>query len=154
MADFTQDIQNFRRYGTYDCKFDKSGNLTFNSSSTDFSQHYIMFPLKNVIFNNVKANSFYNPEFEEFIPNAGSLISIEPNSEDLQQQLSIIQQENLTLKNQLDIVIAQNEASGSDASQLAVKSVILELRKALGQGRIDSDFSDEFPYTSIRNSTI
>ena len=148
MSDFSQDIQNFQRYGTYEYKFDSVGNLTFNSSSADFSQVYLAFPLSNVFYNNTKIKSFYNVQFEEFVPQTAATSSA-TQVEALQDQLQVIQQENITLKSQLDSIIAENEDSGS-VDVLATKQVIFELRKALGQGRVESDFLEDFPYTAIR----
>ena len=51
MPNFAQDIQNFQRYGTYTYKFDNVGNMTFISSSEDFSQVYLAFPLQNIFYN-------------------------------------------------------------------------------------------------------
>jgi hypothetical protein len=153
MADFAQDIQNFQRYGTYTYKFDPVGNLIFNSSSADFSQVYLSLALKNVVYNAVKLDSFYDPNFVEFSPTTSSVLIVVPTQEELQQQLDITQQENITLKNQLDSVISQNETSGSAANDMAIKQVIIELRKAANQGRVDSDFSETFPYTPIKKAT-
>ncbi len=151
MSDFSQQIQNFKRYGTYEYKFDSVGNLTFNSSSTDFSQVYLAFPLQNVFYNNDKIKSFYKVEFEEFVPQ--QLTSSAQQTEALQEQLQVIQQENITLKSQLDGFIADADVSGSVADKMATKQVIFELRKALGQGRVESDFSDTFPYTPAKKPT-
>lgn len=154
MADFSTNIQKFQKEGIYEYKFDAVGNLYFNSSSADFSQVYLSLPLVNVVYNNNKIEQFYDPEFREFVPTVGSA---EPtlNAEVLQQQLSAIQQENVGLKEQLDGIIAQSSAAAdaSGPNQLAIKQVILELRKTLGQGRVDSDFSDTFPYTKIIKPT-
>ena len=150
MPNFSQDIQNFQRYGLYDYKFDNVGNMTFDSSSVNFNQVYLAFPLQNVIYNSAKIKTMYNTNFEEFIPKV--IDEIPKTMDNFQEQLDIIQEENITLKSQLDSVIAQNEYSGSVADQMATKQVILELRKAVGQGRVDSDFSETFPYTSIRKN--
>jgi len=151
MSDFSQDIQNFQRYGTYTYKFDSVGNMTFDSSSANFNQVYLAFPLQNVIYNPVKVKNIYNTEFEEFIP--GPVSETEQRVDTLQQQLDVVQEENVTLKTQLDSVILQNESSGSVADIMATKQVIIELRKAVGQGRVETDFSDTFPYTPIRKPT-
>lgn len=148
MSNFSQEIQDFKRYGDYEYKFDSVGNLTFNSSSTDFSRVYLAFPLSNVFYNNDKIKTFFNVQFEEFVPQ--SLTSSVDTTVALQEQLQNIQQENITLKTQLDSLVAQTEDSGSVADQMAIKQVIFELRKALGEGRVESDFSDTFPYTAIR----
>lgn len=150
MADFSTNILEFQQNGTYEYKFDPVGNLYFNSSSADFSQVYLSLPLSNVVYNNSKIEKFYDPNFEEFVPNTGSA-EISSSIEALTQQLSMIQQENAGLQTQLDSIVAQNAATAtaSGPNQLAIQQVILELRKALGQGRVDSDFSDAFPYTPI-----
>lgn len=155
MSDFSKELQNFQRYGSYTYKFDSMGNLTFNSSSSDFSQVFLAFPLQNIVYNNAKIETFYNPDFEEFVPTTtSSLAETTASINTLQQQLDIVRQENTTLKSQLDSIIAQNQTSGSAADQLAVRQVILELRKTLGQGRVDSDFSTTFPYTPILKPTM
>ena len=152
MSDFSQDIKNFRQNGTYTYKFDEVGNLTFNSSSSDFSKVCVAFPLVNIFYNNNKLDAFYNPNFEEFVPTTSSL---QPTaSVDILQQMDSIQQENALLKTQLDSLVAQSETSSSVADQMATKQVIFELRKALGQGRVESDFSDTFPYTPIRKPVL
>ena len=151
MNDFSQEIQNFQRYGTYRYNFDSVGNLTFNSSSTSFNQVNLAFPLQNVFYNNNKIKTFYNVQFEEFVPQV--VTSSANSAEALNEQLQVLQQENVSLKSQLDGVITQSEDSGSVADQMATKQVIFELRKALGQGRVESDFSDSFPYTPIRKAT-
>lgn len=150
MANFDQDIQNFKRYGTYTYKFDNVGNVILNSSSSNFNQVYIAFPLQNAIYNNSKIETIYNVNFEEFIPNQEVPSSI--NVDNLVEQLDLMQSENATLKTQLDSIIIQSEMSTSD--QLAVKQVILELRKALGQGASEADFSETFPYTAIRKDAM
>lgn len=152
MADFSQDIYNFRQYGTYTYKFDQAGNMNFNSSSSDFSQVYVSFPLINTVTNNSKISGFYKIEFEEFIPTTSSL---EPtvSGDVIQTQMNAIEAENESLKTQLNSLIANSSQDTSAPTADATKQVILELRKALGQGRVDSDFSETFPYTPFRKVT-
>lgn len=147
MANFDQDIQNYERYGTYTYKFDNVGNVVLNSSSSNFNQVYISFPLQNVVFDNSKIETMYNVNFEEFIPQTELTSSV--NVDDLLEQITTIQTENESLKTQLDSIVVQSE-SASSADQLAAKQVILELRKSLGEGKVDFDFSETFPYTPIR----
>jgi hypothetical protein len=153
MTDFSTDIYNFEQYGTYTYKYDGTGNIVFNISSSDFSRVYISFPLENFLYNNDKINKFYNIQFEEFIPASGS-IEPQPDIGNLESQIVSITQENITLRSQLDSIIAINETSGSEADTMAIKEVILELRKALGQGRVDSDFIEDFPYTPLRKVAV
>lgn len=149
MANFSEDIENFEEFGTYTYKYDETGNLTFNSSSEDFSRVYLSLPLTNFSYNKSKIDSFYNVNFEEFVPQSGS-VEATPDVGNLESQLFSVTRENMVLKEQLEAVIAVNETSGSVAEDMATREVILELRKALGQGRVDSDFIDEFPYTPKR----
>jgi hypothetical protein len=155
MADFSTNILEFQQNGTYIYEFDPVGNLYFNSSSADFSQAFLKLPLTNVVYDNSKIAKFYDPDFVEFVPNTGSA-EITSSIEALQQQLSVISQSNVALQSQLDSVVAQSETISSIAgpNQLAIQQVILELRKALGQGRVDSAFSTDFPYTPINKLSI
>lgn len=146
MGDFSVNINNFQKYGTYQYKFDSNGNLIFNSSSADFSQVYLSFPLNNIIYNNEKIGSFYNIEFEEFIPIQSSITSSAIDIISIQNELQTIQLENDTLKEQLNSYITQSQDTVGGIDNQLIKDVILELRKSLGQGRVDSDFSEVFPY--------
>ena len=123
---------------------------TFNSSSADFSQVYMALPLSNVVYNVTKIESFYTTEFEEFIPVLITVSTLAAtNVDDLNNQLNSLSQENTQLQNQLNDMISQSSTSNPAADSDASKQVILELRMALGQGRVESDFSNDFPYTPI-----
>jgi hypothetical protein len=148
MADFSQDIAKFQKDGTYEYKFDAHGNLYFNSSSADFSQVYLSLPLINVVYNNAKIEKFYDPMFREFIPTTVPSIT-SATTDDLHAQLGVVQQENITLKSHLDSLIAENEMTSNSSDSQAVKQIILELRIALGQGRVSANFSDTFPYPPL-----
>jgi hypothetical protein len=152
MSNFSKEIQNFQRYGTYEYKFDAVGNLTFDSSSADFSHVYLSIPLQNVVYNKNKLDSFYNSEFQEFVP-VQPKVSL-ATTEETKQQVNLLTEENESLKTQLDSLTVQSNTDASGAEKLATKQVILELRKAVGQGRVDSDFSEDFPYSPIRKETI
>lgn len=149
MYNFDENIQDYKRYGTYNYKFDESGNVIFNSTSSNFNQVYISFPLQNIIYDNSKIEMMYNVNFEEFIPQFKLTSSI--NVDNLLQQFTVIQDENKSLKTQLDKIVSESEIS-SDVNNLATKQVILELRKLLGEGILDGDFSNTFPYTPIRKN--
>jgi hypothetical protein len=113
----------------------------------------LAFPLQNIILNNSKVQTIYNTAFEEFVPQ--TVVPVESvSTEVLQQQLDQIQLENETLKTHLDTLIVQEADNTTSVDKLATKQVILELRKALGQGRVDSDFSEDFPYTPLRKEKI
>ena len=147
MADFAQDIQTFQRYGTYSYEFDNVGNLTFNSSSQDFSQVYLSFPLYNISYNNRKIDTFYTTTFEEFV--VQPTVEITSSVDTLTQQLNTLQVENTTLKQHLDGLISQSETNSSISGDVAIKQVIIGLRIALGQGKMASSFSSTFPYAPL-----
>jgi len=148
MENFSIQIENFKKFGTYDYKFDEYGNLIINSSSSDFYQNYISLPIKTVNYKE-KLTEFYSIEFEEFLP---------PTEEEQSEILSEEQQENIVdvlieekeqLESQLNDLIERSENFNSESDTLAIKQVILELRKKLNEGVIDEDFSEDFPYTSM-----
>jgi hypothetical protein len=148
---FSQEITDFERYGTYVYKSDEVGNVVFNSSSNDFSHVYLSLPLSNFVYDNSKVVSFYDPTFTEFVP--PTTVSSDISAEQLQGDLEAAQQENAMLTEQLNSLIAVNESTPSLSEQMASKQVILELRRSLGQGRVDSDFSGDFPYAPLNKMT-
>ncbi len=145
---YKKQIDNFQRYGEYTYVFDEVGNVVFNSSSGDFSQVFLGLPLQNYVYDNTKIVSFYDPTFTEFIPQTTTGIT-EEQIQDMQNELEAQKIQTDELTNQLEALIAANESNPTAAEKEATKRVILELRKALGEGRVDSDFSEDFPYTSL-----
>lgn len=146
---FSKEIDGFQRYGTYSYEFDSVGNVIFNSSSNDFSQVYLDFPLPNFVYDNTKIISFYDPTFVEFVPPEATGSLTTEDIEQMQNDLEEAQQQNEQLAQRVDELIAINQSTPSLAEKSASKTVILELRKMLGQGRVESDFSADFPYTPI-----
>lgn len=147
---FSQDIDNFTRYGTYTYKFDEVGNVAMSLQSEDFSKVYLAFPLNNFVYDSAKIESFYDAAFTEFIP-ASQIEQKKVAAEIRQVQADLVaeKEKNAELTAQLDTLITSSESDSSKAASDATKQVILELRKELGQGRVESDFSTDFPYTPI-----
>jgi hypothetical protein len=145
---FSQEITNFQRYGTYTYEYDEVGNLIFNSSSNNFSQVYLGLPLSNFVYDDTKVLNFYDPTFTEFVPPASASNSSQDITQ-VQSDLDAATTQNEVLTKQLQDLIAINESTPSLADQEAAKQVILELRKSLGEGRVDSDFSTDFPYAPV-----
>ena len=146
---FDKSIADFQRYGTFTYKYDEIGNVIFNSSSNEFAEVYLAFPLPNYEYDDAKILGFYDATFTEFIPTTTET-TVSPEMELLQSEIESIQSANAELVKQLDTLIAQNESTPTAAERQATKQVILELRKTLGEGRVDSDFSEEFPYSPLR----
>jgi hypothetical protein len=145
---FKQQIADFQRYGTYIYEYDEVGNVILNPTSKKFSQVYLALPILNYIYDNGKVKNFYDPTFTEFIPPTNDGNSVDVIG--IQTKLSEAETRNAELNSRLDELTALNESNPSAAERQSTKQVILELRKELGQGRVDSDFSVDFPYTPIQ----
>lgn len=145
---FETEIEQFERFGAYTYSFDKYGNIVLNASSSIFSQHYLNLPINNFFYKNRKIESFYNPEFTEFLsqPITSASINLETRVQEQSISLSKLEQENAILKDQLKNVIAEAEIDGTAAQAEAVRQVIVDLRIALKEGNTEADFQTEFPY--------
>lgn len=148
MKDFEKEIDTFKKYGDYSYVFDITGNSIFNSNSENFNQVFISFPIRNINYIKDKIHMIYNTEFEEFVPR----LNIDSTSivDSLKERLNVVEEENVTLNAKIDSIILQGDSGVTEIDQMATKQVILELRKLIGQGRVDSDFSTSFPYTPIK----
>jgi FtsZ-binding cell division protein ZapB len=96
-----------------------------------------------------KVELYYDVNLTEFVPTSQTAIPQPADTEELQVEIDALKQENQSLNDQLSVAIQSGTENSSAADQEATKEVILELRKTLGQGRVDSDFSTDFPYTPI-----
>jgi len=83
----------------------------------------------------------YDVEIKEFsIPTTIiPVVNIDNNTNQLIQ-------ENETLRNQLNAVIAADNQNSASAVIDASKDVIINLRIKLNEGKTADDFSDSFPY--------
>lgn len=148
MADFSIEISNYKNYGTYIYKFDDVGNELLNPSSSIFQQVYFVLPFGNVVYNNSKIASFYDPTFKEFVPITSSgNVSVFP--QEAIDQINAITDDNIQLQNQLLSLIGNSEQNSSAADASLVKNIIISLRIQLGQGTTTSDFDTVFPYMPI-----
>jgi hypothetical protein len=147
--DFSQEISDFQKSGTYDYQFDEGGNLVFNSSSADFNQHFLSIPLANYKYENVKIQSFYDLGFKDFIPTT----SVVTASAVISSEVTQLTTENQSLKDQLTALTVIADANQTQSDILATKQVILSLRTQLGQGISERDFSTVFPYQPITKNT-
>ena len=147
MADFTQQISNFEKYGTFNYQFDEVGNIILNPSSSIYQQNYISIPLTNVNYNN-KISSFYDYTFTEFVkPETTENESNIPL--DVIDQINSLETQNQELQTRLDDLIVRSESDNSAANLQVIRDIVLGLRIQLGQGFSSSDFDSEFPYLPI-----
>lgn len=152
MTDFSVEIDQFVKYGTYEYRFDEAGNIPLNPSSPDFNRNYVSVPLQNFNFRANKIMSYYDVNLTEFVPTTPEEQVSVSVSKEFQDELDNLKAENQSLTEQLNTVIESSSDDMSAAERDAVKEVIIELRKKLGEGRVGSDFSEDFPYTAIIKS--
>lgn len=140
--DFSKEISDFQKNGTYVYQFDEGGNLVFNTSSADFNQHYVSVPIANYRYDNTKIKSFYDLGFKEFVPTTTE-VTVETV---VSQDVVDLKAENQSLQDKLTALTVLADANQTQAQILATKQVIVGLRIQLGQGASERDFSTEFPY--------
>src|ERR1035437_2047687 len=145
MANFTQDVINFQKNGTYNYKFDEAGNVIMNPSASIYQDFYISIPLTNVNYDDTKISSFYNTIFTEFI----NTIITSSISTDITDQLNSVIIQNQELQNRLDSLISQSELNNSSANTQLIRDIILGFRIQLGQGLSSIDFDKVFPYLPL-----
>jgi hypothetical protein len=149
MENFSKEISDFKKNGTYDYKFDEGGNLTFNKTSLEFNQHYLSIPLINYGYDNTKISSFYDLSFKEFVPTTTVVETTTTVSEEMAQ----LTEENQSLKDKLSDLTQTANANMTESERLAIKQVILGLRIQLKQGSAERDFSIDFPYLPLTKTT-
>lgn len=145
MKSFSEEINNFQTYGTYEYVFDAGGNLVFKKPADTFSEQYCSIPLIDYSYDETKIHSFYQFEFKEFIPTTVKTgvdlaNSIENNP---------LEEENKMLKDKLLLLTEIADSNQTQSDILATKQIILELRIALKQGFSERDFSEAFPYLPL-----
>lgn len=147
MIDFSNEIDNFLKYGVYNYKFDEGGNLVFKKNPEYFTDKYLSVSILNYVYDDQKINSFYNTEFSEFFPtNVVSETVVKT------QNFSDLETQNQELKERLSFLIEKVDENITESERLAIKQVILDLRIALKQGIAERDFSTSFPYLPITKS--
>lgn len=142
---FEVEQENFIKNGKFEYKFDEGNNVVLNTSSSNYQNHFISLPIRNVTFVNKTVSEFTDATFSTFIPDNINVQASIRNASDITASILVV--ENATLRNELGFYISQSNANPSDDEKIATKQVILELRKQLGEGNVDSDFTETFPYT-------
>lgn len=146
MSDFSKQINEFQRDGTYEYKFDEGGNLNFSEPTNIFEEKYVSIPLINYRYNNIKILSLYDLKFREFVP---TTIDISVISNTTTDRVNDLVTENEKLKEKLNVLTIISDANMTDAERVAIKQIIIELRVQLKQGIAERDFSTTFPYLPL-----
>jgi len=147
MTNFSKEIDDFQKYGTYNYTFDEGGNLVFKKTPSTFTEQYLSIPLIDYVYDDQKISSFYNIEFSEFFPE-----NVQTETTDSITTSSVLENENTQLKEQLSLITQKADENMTESERLATKQVILELRISLKQGVTERDFSSTFPYLPITKS--
>jgi hypothetical protein len=147
--DFSTEIANFQKTGTYTYQIDGGNNLLINPKSPEFNQNFVSIPLNNDNYSTSKLNSFYPIEFTEFI-SVPTLTTSTSSIEDISTQLAQSLTDNNNLQQQLTDITNLQQDNTTAADILAAQQTIISLRISLGQGAASSDFSTTFPYTALK----
>lgn len=141
MKSFDKEINQFLIDGTFNNNLDDAGNINLSIDPIDVDQQYIEFGLQNYLYNNDQIAMLYDVEIKEFaIPTNTQLVTT------TDANVSQLAQENESLRNQLNAVIAADNQNSASAVVDASKDVIIKLRIELNEGKSSDDFSDAFPY--------
>lgn len=141
MNTFNKQINQFLVDGQFTNNIDDVGNVNLSTSPVNINDQYISITLTNSIYNQEQIESLYDVNISEFII-PSSNISVVTKSADVDQLI----QENDSLKNQLNAVIASSNINSENSDVLAAKNTIISLRIQLGQGKTTEDFSEVYPY--------
>ncbi len=140
MKSFDAELNLFVLKDDFDNNIDQNGNLLLSTNPVEINQKYMAYSLTNVIYNNSKVKSLYDVEFKEFVNNSNiESTPVVVNSDDsnvLREQLNAL-------------VVDRNELENLKIKLDADRTMIIELRIKLGEGKVESDFSSEFPYLPI-----
>jgi len=141
MKSFDTELKQFSIDGIFNNNLDDAGNINLNTDPIEINQRYIEFGLKNYLYNNEQIKLLYDVDIKEFAKPTSSIVI---NTTDT--TVSQLTQENESLRNQLNAVIAADNQNSASAVVDASKDVIINLRIKLNEGKTSDDFSDEFPY--------
>lgn len=143
------DIQTFKDLGTFQNNFDNFGNdqLVFSvSQSYDGKYNYVDVPLKTFIYNEEKIVDTNATEFSELeTPETEE----KRNASEVINQYNLLIEENRILNQTVNSLIEKYENNDDKQVIAAMKSEIINLRIKLGQGKVPSDFGNDFPFLPI-----
>ncbi len=143
MKSFITETNQFLLTGEFTNNLDNFGNINLFSVPSDINEEYISFKLLNNLYDNKKIEELYDVNMEEIsTPTLSESIEVESNKDTI-SRLNI---EVAALNDQLNAVINSSKIKTTDDDVAAAKNLIIQLRIQLGEGKVESDFSSEFPY--------
>jgi hypothetical protein len=143
------DIQTFKDFGTFQNNFDDFGNdqLVYNvSQSYDGKFNYVKIPIKSFLYNEDKIIDTTNVEFQEL---QTTKAEEKKNLQDVINQYNVLIEENRILNQTVNDLVEKYENNDDKQVIAAMKNQIIDLRIKLGQGKVPSDFGDDYPFLPL-----
>jgi len=143
------EIDKFKNTGEFTNNVDEFGNyqLVFSiAQSTSGKLNYVKIPLKTFSYNTNKILDSNATDFNEL-----QTLKIE-QKQDLNTVLTEYNNllaENRILNQTVNSLIEKYENNDDKQVIAAMKTQIIDLRIRLGQGKVPSDFSDDFPFLPL-----
>jgi hypothetical protein len=143
------EVSAFKNFGTFTNNTDSFGNLQLVYSvaqSVNANVNYVKVPLKTFVYNENKIVDSNSSDFTELqTPETQQ----KKNINDVLQQYNELLAENRILNQTVNELVEKYENNDDKQVIDAQKNTILNLRIQLGQGKVPSDFSDDFPFLPL-----
>jgi hypothetical protein len=143
------EVSAFKNFGTFTNNTDSFGNLQLVYSvaqSVNGNVNYVKVPLKTFVYNENKIVDSNSSDFTELqTPETQQ----KQNINDVLQQYNELLAENRILNQTVNELVEKYENNDDKQVIDAQKNTILNLRIQLGQGKVPSDFSDDFPFLPL-----
>jgi hypothetical protein len=142
-------VNKFKITGDFNNNLDDFGNyqLVFTVAQSMAAElNYVKVPLKTFVYNNNKILDSNTTEFNEL----QTLKAQETRDvNEILQQYNNLLAENRILNETVNTLVEKYENNDDKQVISAMKSEIVNLRIRLGQGKVPSDFSDDFPFLPL-----
>ena len=143
------EVSSFKNFGTFTNNTDSFGNLQLVYSvaqSVNGNVNYVKVPLKTFVYNENKIVDSNSSDFTELqTPETQQ----KQNINDVLQQYNELLAENRILNQTVNELVEKYENNDDKQVIDAQKNTIINLRIQLGQGKVPSDFSDDFPFLPL-----
>ena len=142
-------VNKFKITGEFNNNLDDFGNyqLVYTVAQSMAAElNYVKVPLKTFVYNNNKILDSNTTEFNEL----QTLQAQEKRDvNEILQQYNNLLAENRILNETVNTLVEKYENNDDKQVISAMKSEIINLRIRLGQGKVPSDFSDDFPFLPL-----
>lgn len=143
------EVDSFKNLGTFSNNVDSFGNyqLVFSvAQSMNGNLNYVKVPLKTIVYNDDKILDSNSSDFTEL-----QTLQVEEkrNTAAVLEQYNNLLEENRILNQTVNDLIEKYENNDDKQVINAQKDTIIALRIQLGQGKVPSDFGDDFPFLPL-----